>query len=432
MWIKSLIETERGVFEVFEKGEGEPLAVTHHYSAYNEKGNRFANFFTEHHHVYLINLKGAGNSAPAKDVSEYSMDAAVLDLEAIREALGIKQWGFAGHSAGGMLALKYAIISPHSLTKIIAGGAAASKEYGEDPDSIYCSKNPNFNRIVEIMNLLENPNTPIEMRRKMGYEWALMSYHSEAKLQESMKKPNSGKTVGPRLDYFRKVEYPTYDIREELKSITIPSYIYAGRYDAQCPLRFGVEIAELIPNASLTIFEESNHNPFSEEEEKFAEFVRMTIAQFGGELLEKERTSIEVYLSLNGGLDNDFSLAYVTERLGIIPTETEKRGEFHPPNRIRQYRFTKWKYSTGRIETLDFEGLVNEIVHTFQDKVTIINELKEELGVEPYIGMVPYIYDGMSPGYSLTVEQMQFMVDIGVGMDLDQYVNPFTEEESND
>ncbi|WP_246521564.1 DUF4279 domain-containing protein [Ornithinibacillus massiliensis] len=158
----------------------------------------------------------------------------------------------------------------------------------------------------------------------------------------------------------------------------------------------------------------------------------MTIAQFGGELLEKERTSIEVYLSLNGGLDNDFSLAYVTERLGIIPTETEKRGEFHPPNRIRQYRFTKWKYSTGRIETLDFEGLVNEIVHTFQDKVTIINELKEELGVEPYIGMVPYIYDGMSPGYSLTVEQMQFMVDIGVGMDLDQYVNPFTEEESND
>ncbi|WP_042142051.1 alpha/beta hydrolase [Paucisalibacillus sp. EB02] len=277
MWKQRLIETNRGVFELFEKGEGEPLAVTHHYSAYNEKGNSFANPFTEHYHVYLINLRGAGNSAQAVDESEYSMDNTVLDLEAIREALGHEMWGIAGHSTGGMLALKYAINSPDSLTKIIAGGAAASYEYGADPDSIYCSKNPNFNRIVEIMNLLEDPTTPIEKRREVGYEWALMSYYSEEKLQESMKKPNSGKTVGPRLDYFRKVEYPTYDIREELRSVNLPSFIYTGKYDAQCPMKFGIEIAELIPNASLTIFEESNHNPFSEEEEKFEEFVVYTL-----------------------------------------------------------------------------------------------------------------------------------------------------------
>ena len=277
MWKQRLIDTKRGIFELFEKGEGEPLAVTHHYSAYNEKGNSFANPFTNHYHVYLINLRGAGNSEQAKNENEYSMDNAVLDMEAIREALGITKWGFAGHSTGGMLALKYAILSPKSLTKIIAGGASASFEYGSDPDSIYCSKNPNFNRIVEIMNLLEDPTTPIEERRKIGYEWALMSYHSEEKLQESMKKPNSGKTVGPRLDYFRKVEYPTYDIREEIKNITILSYIYTGKYDSQCPMKFGVEIAELVPNASLTIFEESNHNPYSEEEEEFKEFVLQTL-----------------------------------------------------------------------------------------------------------------------------------------------------------
>lgn len=278
MWKKRLVETSRGVFELFENGVGEPLAVTHHYSAYDERGNSFANPFTEHYCVYLINLKGAGNSVQVKTESEYSMDEAVLDLEAIREALGFRKWGFAGHSTGGMLALKYAILAPNSLTKIIAGGAAASYEYGADPDSIYCRKNPNFNRIVEIMELLEDASTPIETRRKLGYEWVLMSYHSEEKLQEALKKPNSGKTVGPRLDYFRKVEYPTYDIREEIKHITIPSYIYAGKYDSQCPMKFGVEIAELIPEASLTIFEESNHNPFSEEEEKFAEFVIKTLA----------------------------------------------------------------------------------------------------------------------------------------------------------
>ncbi|SHG44938.1 alpha/beta fold hydrolase [Ornithinibacillus halophilus] len=277
MWKKRLIDTERGVFELFEKGEGDPLAVTHHYSAFDERGNSFANPFTAHYRVYLINLRGAGNSVQAQDPSEYSMDEAVHDLEAVREALGLAKWGFAGHSTGGMLALKYAIIQPSSLTKIIAGGAAASYEYGADPDSIYCHKNPNFNRIVYIMDQLNDPSTPLETRRKLGYEWALMSYYSEEKLQESLQKPNSGKTVGDRLDYFRRVEYPTYDIRDELPSVQIPSFIYTGKYDAQCPMKFSVEITDLLPKASLTIFDQSNHNPFSEEEEKFAEFVTSTV-----------------------------------------------------------------------------------------------------------------------------------------------------------
>lgn len=277
MWVRRMVDTKRGSFEVFERGEGEPLAVTHLYSAYDERGNSFANPFTSCYHVYLINLRGAGNSANAANESEYSMEETLLDLEAIRESLGYQQWSFAGHSTGGMLALKYAIQHPHSLTKIIAGGTAASYEYGADPDSIYCSQNPNFKRIIEIMDQLDDPATPIEIRRKLSYEWALMSYCSEEKLQASMKKPNSGKTVGERLTYFRTIESPTYDVRAQLKDVKVPAYIYCGKFDAQCPLKFSEEIAELIPNSSLTIFEESNHNPFSEEEERFDEFVRKTL-----------------------------------------------------------------------------------------------------------------------------------------------------------
>jgi len=277
MWDQRLIDTERGTFELFENGHGEPLAVTHLYSAFDNRGNSFANPFTSHYHVFLINLRGCGNSVKAENDHEYSMDETVLDLEAIRIALGFEKWGFAGHSTGGMLALKYAILAQSSLTKIIAGGAAASVEYGSDPDSIYCSKNPNFNRIIYIMDQLNNTSTPIETRQKLGYEWALMSYYSEEKLKESLKLPNSGKTVGDRLDYFRKIECATYDIREELINISVPSYIYSGKHDAQCPMKFSLEIANLIPNATMTAFEESNHNPFSEEEEKFQEFVQSTL-----------------------------------------------------------------------------------------------------------------------------------------------------------
>lgn len=277
MWNERIIETERGSFEVFEKGNGEPLAITHLYSEFNQKGNLMAAPFTNYYRVYLINLRGAGKSVKANTIEAYSMEETLKDLEAIRKALHYEKWSFAGHSTGGMLALKYAINHPAALTKIIAGGAAASKEYGKDKSSIYCRENPHYQRVFEIMALLNDPETPLEVRQKVSYEWALMSFHSEEKLKESMKKPNSGKTVGSRLDYFINHESPNYDIRDQLKEIHIPSYIYSGKYDAQCPLKFGEEIANLISSAKFTVFEKSNHNPFSEEETEFNNFVRGTL-----------------------------------------------------------------------------------------------------------------------------------------------------------
>lgn len=277
MWKERIVETERGKFEVFEKGTGEPLAVTHLYSEFNQKGNLMAAAFSDDYHVYLINLRGAGRSVKATRPEEYSMGETLKDLEALRKALNYEKWTFAGHSTGGMLGLKYAVNYPKSLSKLIVGGAAASNQYGKDKNSIYCRDNPHYQRIVEIMASLNDPETPLEVRKDMNYEWALMSFWSEEKLKESMIKPNSGKTVGPRLDYFIKSESPDYDIREQIKGIDIPSFIYSGKYDAQCPLKFGEEIAELIPGARFTVFNESNHNPFSEEESKFCEFVKKTL-----------------------------------------------------------------------------------------------------------------------------------------------------------
>lgn len=273
MWEQRFIETTRGVFELFECGEGAPIAITHLYSAFDERGYAFASPFTEHYKVFLINLRGAGNSVKAEYEDQYSLDETVLDLESIRLALNLEKWAFAGHSTGGMLALKYAILKPSSLDKIIAGGAAASVEYGEDPSSIYCPQNLNYERIIEIMDSLNDGQTPIEERRKMSKEWALMSFYREESLEKSYARPNSGRTVGERLTYFRAVECQSYDLRKELPNVQVQAYIYAGKYDAQCPYKFGVEIAELLPQATFTTFEESNHFPYFEEEEMFNLFV---------------------------------------------------------------------------------------------------------------------------------------------------------------
>lgn len=122
MWEQKYIETPRGRFELFTCGKGEPLCVTHLYSEFNERGYYFADAFAGNFKVYLVNLKEAGHSCKVNHNAELSMSEAANDLEAIREAVGLKQWAFAGHSTGGMLGLVYAILFPGSLSKLMTGG----------------------------------------------------------------------------------------------------------------------------------------------------------------------------------------------------------------------------------------------------------------------------------------------------------------------
>lgn len=277
MWQQQMITTQRGQFEYFVKGEGEPLAITHFYSAFNEIGNWFAEPFTTHYQVFLINVRGAGNSASIDNDEQMALTEVIKDLEAVRQALGFTSCGFAGHSTGGMLALQYAIEAPDALTKCICGSSAASKAYASHPASIYCPENPHFTRIIEIMEALNDPQTTREERVSLSFEWTLLSFTTRDNVERALKIPNSGRTVGRALDYFRKVAVKTFDLRAQLPQTIVPTYVFCGRQDAQCPVEFSYEIAELLPNASLTIFEESNHFPFMEEQEAFAHFVEATL-----------------------------------------------------------------------------------------------------------------------------------------------------------
>ncbi len=150
MWIQQMIHTKRGTFELFTKGNGEPLCITHHYSQFNETGDYFADVFTSTHRVFLINLRDAGNSVKANSEKELSMIETIHDLEAIREALQLPTWHFAGHSTGGMLELLYAITYPNSLQSLVIVGAAASN-YTETPFCIYHPAHPKFHYMQQLI-----------------------------------------------------------------------------------------------------------------------------------------------------------------------------------------------------------------------------------------------------------------------------------------
>ncbi|MCM3618298.1 alpha/beta hydrolase [Sutcliffiella horikoshii] len=273
MWKKNLVETERGSFEYFAQGQGEPIAVTHLYSEFNELGNYFADMFLPHFTVHLINLKDAGNSVRAEKDEELSMKESVKDLEAIRKALGFERWAFGGHSTGGMLGLLYATLSPGSLTKLMVGGATASNEYMKHEGSMYSATSPLNKRVKEILQTLNSPESTVEERREAGKEWTDISLYNPGKREEYFVTPSSGKVVPKRLDYFSYHDLQHFDILQDLENVMVPVVVYGGRYDAQCPLVFSEEIHSRLPQSTLVVFEESNHYPFVEEKEKFAEMI---------------------------------------------------------------------------------------------------------------------------------------------------------------
>lgn len=274
MWRQEFVNTSRGRFEIFVKGAGRPLCITHLYTEFNEQGYYFADRFVEHYKVYLINLKEAGKSSKVIDDHELSMQNTVEDLEAVRGELQFEKWAYAGHSTGGMLGLVYAIEKPDSLTTFLVGGASATNKFMTHHGSMYSPTCPLNSRLKELLNIIQLPESTREVRKKAAREWTEMSLYRPEHFDIYFSTPSSGKVINKRLNYFSEIELPTFNLLEDLPHVSIPAIIYCGKHDAQCPLVFSEEIHKLLPNSHMVVFNESNHVPFLEEQTVFDEMVK--------------------------------------------------------------------------------------------------------------------------------------------------------------
>ncbi|WP_079528855.1 alpha/beta fold hydrolase [Halobacillus hunanensis] len=274
-WKKNLITTNRGVFEVFAKGSGPPLCVTHLYSEFNESGDYFAETFTDTNSVYIVNLRETGDSAKAEEPYQLSMLETVFDLEAIREEMSIEKWGFAGHSTGGMLGIVYGIQFSERLNFLIIAGAAAREYMTFSEKCIYNVNHPKFQRMQDLIEELKSSELSESNRSKLSKERTKLSLHKPDRYEELFCKSIQKKMSAVRMNYFVR-ELPIFDVSRKLSFIKSPVLIMCGEHDVQCPLEYSVEMKELIPNSKLVVFTHSNHYPFLEEKTKF----KRTISTF--------------------------------------------------------------------------------------------------------------------------------------------------------
>lgn len=268
-WTKNLLTTVRGEFEIFTKGEGAPICVTHHYSEFNETGDYFAEAFTKTNQVFLVNLREAGNSVKAKYPYQLSMLETVLDLEAVREQLGFEKWGFAGHSTGGMLGILYGIHFSDKLNFAVIVGAAAREYMTFSDNCIYNPKHPQFQSMQDLIESLKQPDLSSEEKAALKIQRTQLSLANPDKYTEYFSEKIHKELSAVRLNFFSR-ELHVFDVTRKLALITTPTMIVCGKHDVQCLPSYSVEMEQMISHSVLCTFDNSNHYPFLEEADRFA------------------------------------------------------------------------------------------------------------------------------------------------------------------
>jgi proline iminopeptidase len=119
------VEELNGVELYFEDSgtEDAPVIVFLHggpgYNSYSFRD--LVGEYLEHYRVIYLDQRGCGRSSePEPEAQNYTIDALVSDLEAVREFLGIEVWTPLGHGFGALLALEYARRFPERTQKVIA------------------------------------------------------------------------------------------------------------------------------------------------------------------------------------------------------------------------------------------------------------------------------------------------------------------------
>ncbi|MFD1738714.1 DUF4279 domain-containing protein [Bacillus salitolerans] len=138
-----------------------------------------------------------------------------------------------------------------------------------------------------------------------------------------------------------------------------------------------------------------------------------------------DRTKVRVYFSLFG---DTFPLDYVTEKLGITPSHTYRKGDVIPNRSTTLFRKeTSWDLDTGYQESLDVNEQLQQIITQLRNKVSIISEIKKIYSVECKFFIVVEIEEGNTPGLYLDRDIINFASNIEAEFVIDLYANPYKE-----
>jgi proline iminopeptidase len=270
--------------------ENAPVIVFLHggpgYNSYSFQD--IAGEYLEQYRVIYLDQRGCGRSSePAPEAMNYTIDALVGDLEAVREFLGIDSWTPLGHGFGALLALEYArrfgqhtekviTVNPWihypELSQVLLESAARLSEHTltDIPEKSEDRIEKAFTMVnsTDLISRLHFPNP--QSRLRLEFSDAESTLLAGGTMQEML-------VFNGLWDF----EYPNY-----LADISKPILVIAGIYDRTA---YPSQTDWLVDLAGADLVElETGHYPWLEQPEEFANAISNFISD------DSKRRNLEV------------------------------------------------------------------------------------------------------------------------------------------
>lgn len=269
--------TVNGVRLVYdEAGSGTAFVTLHGGPGMGSRKGDWATFqpLTDSYRLISYDQRGNGES---EEKEPYSHEQFVADLEALRQGLGLGKFILLGGSYGGYIALEYALRHADNLHALILRDTAANNRY----------KDTSMERALASGLPMDKPR--LERLFAGQIESDVDFYESFAMIQPLYNvdyDPREGKKRLDAIPFRYKTHnwafsrnQPGFDITDQLRGVQTPVLVTVGRHDWITPLEASEELASVLPNSELVVFENSGHSPQLEERERYLEVVRDFLAR---------------------------------------------------------------------------------------------------------------------------------------------------------
>lgn len=192
----------------------------------------------------LITYDGRGTGLSDREVTEFSLDTMVEDMEVVADANNLDRFAILAFSQSCAVSIAYAVKHPERVSHMVLfGGFAHNFRTQEEIDALAILFKQNWGR--------DNASTRQFFTAALMPDATKEEFDAFNDLQKHSILPETASLL------FKAVH--AIDVRDLAKQVTVSTLVMHSRDEPGVPVEYGREIAALIPNARFVSLDSRNH-----------------------------------------------------------------------------------------------------------------------------------------------------------------------------